>query len=357
MKILHVITLADLGGAQSVLINICNRAVKDGHQTYVISESEGPMWKQLDDKIIKIKINQLQREVNPLKDFLTLLQLRKIYKEIKPDVIHLHSSKIGLLGRLAFPAKRIIYTVHGFDSVRTANRKFLIFEKLLKNKARYIIAVSNYDKAALVSEGITKNVEMIYNGIKDTYTTNEGEVSLYASEYLENLHKNHIVIMTIARLSPPKDYQLFRNVADHFKNDERFKFVWIGNKEGNGSNTTNITMLGELVDAYVYLKYADLFLLPSKYEGLPISIIEAMCFGVPVIASNVGGISEILNNENGFAVENNVLDFKNAIEKIVNDREFFKSFCNEARLIYKKKFTIDKMYLQYMDLYKNVIIK
>ncbi|MCU7615071.1 glycosyltransferase [Chryseobacterium sp. GMJ5] len=350
MKILHAITLADLGGAQSVLINICNNAALEGHDVYVVSEANGPMWKQLDKNITQIKIPQLQREINIKKDFSTLIALRKIYKKIKPDVVHLHSSKIGVLGRLAFPVHKIIYTVHGFDSVRIANRKFLVLEKLLKNKAKFIVAVSKYDREKLALEGIRKNVKMIYNGI------NDADLHILpfdlTSEYLKNIHDKHIVVMTIARLSPPKRYDLFCSLAAHFVHDERFHFIWIGNKQGKGDNSQNITMMGELINASAYLKYAHLFLLPSNYEGLPISILEAMCCEIPVIASNVGGISEILNNKNGFAVENEVKEFEEAIRKIMVNKETYKTYSEEARLKYEKEFTISKMYEKYIDLYK-----
>lgn len=351
MKILHAITLADLGGAQSVLINICNRLIKEGHEVYVVSELNGPMWEQLDDKIIKIKIAELQREVNVLKDLSTLLKLININIAIKPDIIHLHSSKIGILGRLALSAKKVIYTVHGFDSIRIANRKFLFLEKLLKNRAKFIVAVSNYDKIMLESESIKRNVKMIYNGINDCFNREGSGQNIVAIDYLEKLKKNHIVIMTIARLSPPKEYNLFCDIADNFKNDKRFHFVWIGNKEGKGKNTSNITMMGELINASIYLKYADVYLLPSNYEGLPISILEALSFKVPVVASNVGGISEILNNENGFAVQNNTLDFENAIRRIVSSTKLYHSFTEKARYTYEKDFTIDCMYKNYLELY------
>lgn len=352
MKILHAITLADLGGAQSVLINICNKAAEEGHQVYVVSEAYGPMWEQLDSRITQIKIDKLQREISPLKDLLTLLKLKSINRRIKPDVIHLHSSKIGFLGRLAFPRKKIIYTVHGFDSIRVGNKKFLALEKVLKNKARFIVAVSNYDKEMLLSEGITKNVKMIYNGINDCLQTNTLEYDITASNYLADLQKKHTVLMVISRISPQKEYGLFCEIADHFITDNRFHFVWIGNKAAIGNNTSNVTMMGELINASIYLKYADLFLLPSNYEGLPISILEALCCKIPVIASNVGGVPEILNSKNGFAVQNNVLDFENAIKEIIKSKEVYKSYQDEARITYEQKFTIHTMYEQYMNLYK-----
>jgi hypothetical protein len=102
-------------------------------------------WDILPEKIKKVKITNLQRSIHPIKDLKTVLHLRKLYAKYKPDVMHLQFSKIGLLGRLAFPKAKIIYTVHGFDSICLAYRKFLFIEKLLSGKAKYIVGVSQYD--------------------------------------------------------------------------------------------------------------------------------------------------------------------------------------------------------------------
>jgi glycosyltransferase involved in cell wall biosynthesis len=168
MKILQAITLADLGGAQSVLINLSESLINNKHEVIVVSESEGPMWDILSGKIEKIKIKELQRAIDPWKDLKVIWRLRKIYRKYKPDVIHLHSSKMGLLGRLAFPKSKIVYTVHGFDSIRVAHRKFLFIEKLLSNRVKYIVGVSRYDYSHFISEKLSvHNISYIYNGVTD----------------------------------------------------------------------------------------------------------------------------------------------------------------------------------------------
>ncbi|MDR0371551.1 MAG: glycosyltransferase [Prevotellaceae bacterium] len=168
MKILQAITLADLGGAQSVLINLSESLINDKHEVIVVSESEGPMWDILSDKVEKVKMKDLQRSIHLWKDLKVIFRLRKIYRQYKPDVIHLHSSKMGLLGRLAFPKSRIVYTVHGFDSIRIAYRKFLFIEKLLSGRVKHIIGVSRYDYNNFISEKLSENnISYIYNGVTD----------------------------------------------------------------------------------------------------------------------------------------------------------------------------------------------
>ena len=143
MKILHIITRSSLGGAQSVVVNLANHQVKE-NEVYVISSSGGEAWKALDKNVRVITIPELKREICPA-DVIVLLKLFFYRFKYRPHVVHLHSSKIGVLGRIAFSPFKTIYTVHGFDSIRLANRKFLFLEKILQFWCKFIVGVSKYD--------------------------------------------------------------------------------------------------------------------------------------------------------------------------------------------------------------------
>ena len=352
MKILHAITLAELGGAQSVVINLCNKAAEEGHTVFVASGKEGEMWDLLSDKVQPIYLSHIQRSIHPLKDMKAWWELRQLYRKIRPDVVHLHSSKMSALGRLAFPSSKIIYTVHGFDSIRVAFRKFLLVEKLLKNSAKKMVAVSRYDEINLKNEGITNRVAMIYNAISDS--RNDILMDEYSPivEELRKIKSHSKIVMCIARLAPPKNFNLFLSIAEKFS-DRGIHFVWIGNKTPvDTQGIANVSVMGEVKNAQQLLHYADVFLLPSNYEGLPISILEALCFGVPVIASAVGGIPEIIDGKNGFAVQNTVDEFTHALNLVLNSVEEHHSFKLAARQSYDNYFTIDKMFEKYFELYQ-----
>jgi len=94
MKILYVITRSDLGGAQTTVINLANSMCRK-HDVSVAAGENGPMWEMLDERIRKVKIKEIVRQVSLLKDLKAIVKLKKIYNQIKPDVIHLHSSKVG----------------------------------------------------------------------------------------------------------------------------------------------------------------------------------------------------------------------------------------------------------------------
>lgn len=357
MRIFQVITLADIGGAQMVLLHLTNKLIDEGHEVIVISEFKGPMWELLPESVIKERVNKLKREINFINDSQVLIDLIKLNKKYKPDVIHLHSSKIGLLGRLAFPSRKLIYTVHGFDSIRIGYKKFILFERILKNFAKYIVGVSNYDLELMKCEGIVGNTTYIFNGIEDPLFQIISLDNVQLKKGKEKLQEisddGFFIVMCIARLSPQKKFDLFSQVAHHYKN-KKVMFVWVGNQYEPEIISPNIICLGNIPKAHFLIKHIDLMILTSNYEGLPVSIIEALAYGVPVIASKVGGIQEILNGDNGFAVENHVNEFVRKIDYFYNNTEVLNLAKIESRKSYLSQFTINKMYSSYLELYKKI---
>lgn len=355
MKILHAITLAELGGAQSVLLNLVQKSVEDGDEVMVVSAEGDLFWQSLPPSVHKKILPTLQRAINPIKDERAIRDLRRVYKEFQPDVAHLHSSKMAFLGRLSFPSSIIIYTVHGFDSIRIAFRKFLSLERILQYRARFIVAVSQYDYKNLMDEGITRNVSFIYNGIPDFPSldpVDEANTALcQAKAAIQNSKKFNV--LCIARMAAPKRFDLFCETAKLLEKDQ-VNFFWIGNKQPVINTPLNVYCLGEVPNAHQLLPLVNLFLLPSDYEGMPMSILEALSYGVPVIASNVGGISEVLDNTNGFALTNNHETFSQHILQYKNDLNSYEQTKINARISYTNNFTVDKMYKSYRKLYKTI---
>lgn len=352
MKILHVITLAELGGAQSVVINLAERSVQDGDEVFVASSEHGEMWDVLHPNVHQIKIKSLKHSIG-LNDIEVLKNLFLLNRKIKPDVIHLHSSKIGILGRLIFPSSKIIYTIHGFDSIRLRYRKFLPLEKILKSRCKAIVGVSNYDVDNLKKEGITENVHVVQNGIKDFAQNKfDSRVDLFTNFRKD---ENTKIVLSISRLAPPKRFDVFCNLAKNMAN-QNILFVWIGNKTEEKNIPENVILLGEKKDAFQYYKNADIAVLFSNYEGLPMSLIEALCFSKPIIASNVGGNSELID-ENGALVANNDLHkMQKTITFMLNNQKIYDKFANQSRKIFEDRFHVEVMYNKYKELY-SVIAK
>lgn len=345
MRILQIITLCELGGAQSVVVNLANSLCEKHEIIVAAGDGNGKMWNLLNPKIKIEHIPSLHRALSPINEIKVILSLKKIYKKYQPDIIHLHSSKVGILGRIAFPKSKILYTVHGFDSIRIAYRKYLPIEKMLQNRCQAIVGVSKYDEGNLKREGITNNVSCIYNGV---------------SLPVDFTHENpfsHIIgykgkVLCIARLTPPKRVDLFLKVASLLP---QYAFIWVGNLENvNIEYSSNVYFMGNISNASIYNNYIDLFMLTSDYEGLPMVIIEALACGKPIVASAVGGIPELLNGENGFAIQNDANELAEKIEFILSNETLKREMSKAAKQTYLQKFTVDKMVDGYMAIYKKI---
>ncbi|MDR2859813.1 MAG: glycosyltransferase [Mediterranea sp.] len=354
MRIMQVITQSELGGAQSVVLHLSNYFTAiEGNEVYIVSGGPGDAWKELDKRVKVIYIPESRKKIG-WQDSIVWWKLWRIRKKYKPDVVHLHSSKAGVLGRLVFPHKKIIYTVHGFDSIRIAFRLFLPVEKLLKNRARYIVGVSQYDVEHLEKEGIKDSV-CIYNGIEDGSKKNHPADDLQKEfALLEQLrHEGKFIVATIARLGKQKKYDLFCRIAEVYS-AEAVAFIWIGNQTVPDEMPENVYCLGEIKAAHRLLPAIDLFILTSNYEGFPISIIEAFSYGKPTVASDVGGIHEILDGTNGFALPNQVAPFVEKINLYRNNQPLYKQTCLMARSTFLQHFTIQNMCDQYQKLYAHL---
>ena len=351
MKIFQVITVSEYGGAQSVVANLSGELSKiPANSLYVLSGGEGEAWGDLDSHIIKIRIDKHRKQIS-LKDILLFFKLIYYRFKYNPDIVHLHSSKMGILGRLAFSKKKTVLTMHGFDSVRKVFRKYLVLERALHERAARIVAVSQYDVEGMAEEGITGNVSLVYNGIPDR-TQEKREMDVEFESVLQGLkHQYDKVIMCISRISQQKKFDLFVDIALSMP---QYAFVWIGNKEPVTGLPENAYCLGEAHAAHQYLAFADVFILPTNYEGMPISIIEALSYGKPVVASAVGGLPEILNGENGYAVENTVSAFQEAIDMTIENENIYSSMSQKARQTYLEHFTIDKMLAGYKTIYEQI---
>lgn len=340
MRILQIITLSGLGGAQSVVANLANKLSEEHEVIVAAGEGDGKMWQILNNHIQKVHIRHLKRALSPISDLLAFLSFLKLYYKYKPDIIHLHSSKAGIIGRIAFPSKKTVYTVHGFDSIRIAYRKYLPIERFLQHKCKAIVGVSEYDRKNLLDEGITNNVFCVFNGIcrpKDSFI-------------IENIKGYSKKILCIARIAKPKRFDLFLETACLLP---QYAFMWIGNQERIEEVPANVFCLGNIPNAGVYNKDIDVFMLASDYEGLPMVILEAMSFGKPVVASKVGGISEVIQNDvNGYTVENTAHNFAAKISYILEHDDIYQYFSDQALKCFNENLTVEKMVYEYMKIYR-----
>lgn len=364
MKIVQMVSRMDvLGGAQTHVFDLTKGLIENGHEVHVLAYGEGTLTEELRNNGINFyPLKHLTLNIHPFTDLKALFEVKKIIKQINPDLIALHSSKAGVIGRIVGKMLRIptVFTSHSwsFSSVsnKTKRMVYIWIERLIGMLSTGIITVSHHDYHDGTKYNIANHVDMrvIHNGIHDIEK--------------KSIQKNSDVIhmVMVARFAYPKDHMLLLNALKKVRL-KNWQLTFIGDgpnvdqvkryaKENNLSN--QITFLGECRNVNDYLQAADIFLLITKSEGLPISIIEAMSAQLAIIASNVGGIKELIDHdETGILVNRNDTEaISNAITHLLTDPSVRERLGAEARKKYLNEFTFTKMLNETEKYYEQILL-
>lgn len=295
-----------------------------------------------------------KREISLKNDFLALKELVTLLKKEKFDVIHLHSSKAGFLGRVAAricnQQNRVIYTTHGISFLRKdiSNKKlqlYIFLEKIGDLCGGKTIACSKSEAEFIQSKGI--KCSYINNGIK----LKNKEIKIEKKEDKE------LKIVTVGRITIQKNPKLFNEIAENFIENKNVKFIWIGDGELREQlSSENIEITGWLNQEEVQkqLIEADIYLSTASWEGLSLAVLQAMENSLPLILSKcIGNIDLVRENYNGFSFKNK----EQAMEKIeflTKDKEKIKKLGENSYLLLKKEFGIQRMIKKYKNIYKNI---
>lgn len=315
-KVLFLITKSNWGGAQRYVYDIATKLDKSKFEPVVAVGGDGVLTEMLGHAHIRvITINSLERDISIKKELLFAKELWDILRTEKPAVFHVNSSKAGgagtLLGRLA-RVPRVIFTAHGwaFNEDRPWWQKIVI-------KALHYITVLLSHKTIAVSKAIVDQMNWPL-AQKKMKTINPGRTigvmygKLEAREKLSNIHPplaSHIAdtwVITIAELHPIKRIPiLIKAVEQVAKTHPKLRLVLIGDGQQRQlieaqvkehALHDSVFLAGSVTEAARFLKAADLFILPSKSESYGYVVHEAGLANLPVIASDVGGLRDIINN-------------------------------------------------------------
>ncbi|MBK3493730.1 glycosyltransferase family 4 protein [Viridibacillus sp. YIM B01967] len=360
MKIVQIITKLDtVGGAQSHVLALTKQLSLDGHEVTILTSKGDLIEQALEEKNIKIiQLKYLKWSIHIIDDSRAFMEIRANLRRIKPDVVALHSSKAGVVGRLAAFSLKIptVFTAHGWaftEGVKPLKRLlFQYIEKVLARKTSRIIAVSNYDCELAIQKKVVKKTKIttIHNGIQ----------SIEEPSYFQNKVPK---IVMVARFEHPKRQDLLVEVLSTMKEME-WELVFIGDgreieavKELTKQRDIahRVTFLGSRDDIEVQLSYADLFVLLSNFEGLPIAILEAMRAGLPVIASNVGGTSELVNHgKSGYVVDGNITTIREYLIRVLESQSLRMQLGYTGRRYFEENFLFQKMYEKTVNLYQEI---
>jgi glycosyltransferase involved in cell wall biosynthesis len=368
-KILYCITKGNFGGAQRYVFDLATHVSKVDYEVGVLCGDGDTLPLKLTEKGIRvIRLKSMQRDISIFKELKSFVELYKIFKQEKPDVIHLNSSKMGgsgaFVGRIA-GVKKIIFTAHGFAF--NEDRSFKSKKILL---AFHWLSILLTHKTIIVSDKTMKDIDYlpfmknklikIYNGIDtslDFYWKKEAQDLLMKEEHVSI--RNKTVILSIGELHKNKGYDL---LIPNLKKVERdFVYMIIGEGEERENIESiikdnhlidKVLLLGRIENAYKYIKACDVFVLPSRTEAFPYVLLESGLAGVCVLASNVGGIPEVITNGNNGVLYNvEGEEVVGRLRELIDGPGLRDAFGKNMREKITQRFSLDKMIKETVEVY------
>lgn len=351
-RILYIVEAMG-GGVFTYVVDLANELVNeyDMYIAYAVRKQTPSNYRDYFDKRIHlIEVKNFGRAIDPAKDIAAFFEVKKIVAEVKPHAIHLHSSKAGAIGRMAFNGKiPMFYTPHGYSFLmenykRMKRRMFKMIESICAKRNCTTISCSVGEHQETLK--LTRRAMYVNNGI------NMAELQEIIDKTEQVQHP--FTVYTLGRICYQKNPTLFNAIAESLPN---VKFVWIGDgelREELKSKNIETTGWADRATAIKYAVNADVFLLPSRWEGLPISLLESMYMKKTCVVSNVIGNRDVIHNgENGF-VCSDIDEFVKAIKEAQCGVDYLTEQAYQDILeVYNTKV----MAKQYSEKYKKAINK
>ena len=365
MVVLQVIARMNLGGTSKYILKLSQELEAIGIKSPIATgyvqngEIEDPDLNK--KKLTRIK--HLGRKISPINDLKAMIELHKIILQIRPDIVHTHTFKAGFITRVQRNkieeklGKKIsfLHTFHGhlFDDPQFKGFKAIIIssiEKSLSKKSDCLITVGDNVKKDLESRGI--------KGKKKTISIPPAVIPLKllskesALKKFKVQDKNRIRVLWMARVTGVKNPHKVISIAKTMPNVD-FYLAGGGDllQEIKASAPKNLKVLG-WQDAKNILPIADIFLSTSENEGIPIAMIEAQLAGIPIVATDVGSVPEVvLDNKTGILCNTTEKQLIEGIRKIAEDNKLRSILSRNARSIALKSFSTTKFINAHREIY------
>ncbi|HCT41993.1 MAG TPA: glycosyltransferase family 1 protein [Moraxellaceae bacterium] len=365
MKIVYVLTQSnDIGGASVHLLDLASAVQAQGHEVVILAGGDGVFHARARDVGLKtVALRHLVREISPWHDVQCVLELHREFRQHKPDLVHLHSTKAGVVGRLAagLLGLPVIFTAHGWaftDGVSARQAAlYCHIEKFMARFASRIIAVSDYDRQLALKAGVGNPalITTIHNGMPSVAITANPSVN-----------KNAVPrIIMVARFDSPKNQKDLLLALQTIK-DQPWQLELVGDGALWAQTKAladylgladRVEFPGTCTDVAERLARSDIFALVSNWEGLPLSVLEAMRAGLPVVASDVGGVSEVvIAGETGLlAARADTATLAAHLRLLLASPETRQKMGQAGRAHFESGFTFQQMLDNTMAVYRDVL--
>jgi len=367
ISIIYVITRADtIAGAQRHVLEISQKMRELGHNVMVICGPGIPLYEELSRIGVNfIQIDHLIRRIDVFKDIRSVFELRKIFKKYEADLVSLHSSKAGIVGRLASIGckNNTIFTAHGWsfaDGIDSLSRLvYSQIERLFSKLCDRIICVSEADRLLAISMGIHESkLVTVHNG---------GHYAFPVEHTVERKTKEVVSLLMVGRLDKQKDHQTLIQALNMVSNSKKFELSLVGDgplaekiqrqchKLGFSDKVKFKGLLKSLTAEYVN---ADCFVLSSNWEGFPKSTLEAMSCGLPVIVSDVGGAAEaVVDGVTGYVVPpRDIQALRSKLEILLSSSKKRSQMGQKGKVRFEEYFTFEQMFELTLQVYNEVVI-
>lgn len=389
MRIVHIITRLILGGAQENTLITCKLLAERGHDVTLITGPalgpEGQLFDQTQGRQYEtVVVDAMRRAIEPVKDLRSYRQLKKLLGDLKPDVVHTHSAKAGILGRYAgwslkgaWAPQRpaVVHGIHGlsFHPYQSPwlNRLYIAIEKAAARRTDYFISVADAmtDQCKAVGIGVDKPYVTAYSAIdEEQFLTPITEDTKKEFRRRYEIPDDAVVLVTIARLFMLKGHDYIvesaRELAKRFDN-----CLWLFVGDGNLSEhyRAQIQELG-LAERFRFtglmppseiplaIQSSDVLVHCSLREGLARTLPQAMLCGRPAISFDVDGAREVVNENTGRLIEpKNVPQLIEACAELIADKALRERLGQTGRESVKTKFAPETMVDAIEDVYRKLL--
>ena len=363
---LELVTLSDWGGAQACVFAL-SRGLRDTFDVTVACGSGGPLILRLREEGIRVvEIPSLVRPPHPVADLKTLVWLVRWMRRERFAIVHCHSTKAGLLGRLAARmagVPGIVFTVHGWPFtgwwhpiVRAA---VMLAERAAARISTAIICVSDYDRrwALRMRIGRPDRIHVIHNGVDPNRWASDSAASRPEAPAGE------CKVVSVGRLTYQKDPVALLHAWERIQQPHRLILVGDGPLRPHlealirDGPAGRVAVLGARDDVPALLRTADVFVLASRWEGLPLAVLEAMMSRLPVVATTVGGVvEEVVDGETGLLVPpQDPKALASALARLLDDPALRRRMGEAGQVRAREHFTEARMLKETAELYGRVL--
>lgn len=356
-----VVTRSDVIGGANVHVRDLGSCLQDeGHHVTVYAGGDGPFHRQLASRNLRSRsLRWLGRELNPVRDLAAARELRQALRHERPTILSLHTAKAGALGRLVAPSLGIrpLYTPHGWSFAQGAGRQapwYRGLERLLARWPATIVNVCEHDRILALSRGVGRPEDhvVIHNGMPDV-----------GPEGRANPATEPARLVMVARFEPQKDHATLLHALAQIGHRPPWTLTLVG--DGSGVTAARhlagqlgllerITFTGAVDDVVPHLANAQVFVLTTRWEGFPRSILEAMRAGLPVVATGVDGVPEsVADDRTGILVGRGDVDgLASALTRLLRDPACRLGLGAAGRRRFETEFTLPTMVERYRQLYR-----